>query len=93
MAVCSVTGLLQRTMQPAKLAEAAIVIEDGAACPPEKIEQALLLCGYERTSQVEGPGQFSRRGGILDFFSPAYENPVRCEFWGDEVDSMKMVCN
>ena len=88
VAVCSVTGLLQRTMQPKKLAEAAIVIEDGAACPPEKIEQALLLCGYERTSQVEGPGQFSRRGGILDFFSPAYENPVRCEFWGDEVDSM-----
>jgi transcription-repair coupling factor (superfamily II helicase) len=86
--VCSVTGLLQRTMPPEKLAEASITIEDGASCPPEKIEQALLFCGYERTYQVEGPGQFSRRGGILDFFSPAYENPVRCEFWGDEVDSM-----
>ena len=86
--VCSVTGLLQRTMPPEKLAAASIVVEDGSNCPPEKIEEALLLCGYERTYQVEGPGQFSRRGGILDFFSPAYENPVRCEFWGDDVDSM-----
>ncbi len=86
--VCSVTGLLQRTMPPEKLIAASVIIEDGKTCPPETIEQALLLCGYERAFQVEGPGQFSRRGGILDFFSPAYENPVRCEFWGDEVDSM-----
>lgn len=86
--VCSVTGLLQRTMSSEKLMAASVIIEDGKTCPPETIEQALLLCGYERAFQVEGPGQFSRRGGILDFFSPAYENPVRCEFWGDEVDSM-----
>lgn len=37
---------------------------------------------------VEGPGQFSRRGGILDIFSPGAERPVRAEFWGDEIDSM-----
>ena len=86
--VASVTGLLQRTMPPEKLMKASVIIEDGKTCPPETVEQALLLCGYERAFQVEGPGQFSRRGGILDFFSPAYESPVRCEFWGDEVDSM-----
>lgn len=86
--VASVTGLLQRTIPPEKLMRASVIIEDGKTCPPETVEQALLLCGYERAFQVEGPGQFSRRGGILDFFSPAYESPVRCEFWGDEVDSM-----
>ena len=86
--VCSVAGLLQRSMPPEKLAEAAVTLTDGETCPPEKIERTLLRCGYERAPQVEGPGQFSRRGGILDFFSPAYESPVRCEFWGDDIDSM-----
>jgi len=86
--VCSVTGLLQRTMPPENLVSSALSIEDGGTCPPETVEKALILCGYNRCVQVEGPGQFSRRGGILDFFSPAYESPVRCEFWGDEVDSM-----
>ena len=52
------------------------------------MEAALIRCGYERTEQVEGPGQFARRGGILDLFSPAEEQPVRMEFWGDEIDSM-----
>ena len=64
------------------------VIENGGSCPPEQVEQALLRCGYSLTDQVEGPGQFARRGGILDFFSPGDREPVRIEFWGDEIDSM-----
>ena len=86
--ICTVTGLLQRTMPPKTLSAASLTIEDGTNCPPEKVEEALISCGYNRCAQVEGAGQFSRRGGILDFFSPAYDNPVRCEFWGDDVDSM-----
>ncbi len=86
--VCTVTGLLQRTIPPEELAESAFMIEDGKSSPPQEVEKALIRCGYNRSAQVEGAGQFSRRGGILDFFSPAYESPVRCEFWGDEVDSM-----
>lgn len=86
--ICTVTGLLQRTIPPEALAASALIIEDGKTCPPSTVEKALLSCGYNKSSQVEGAGQFSRRGGILDFFSPAYGSPVRCEFWGDEVDSM-----
>lgn len=86
--ISTVTGLLQRTMPPEKLLKAAFKIEDGKSCPPEQVEENLILCGYNRSAQVEGAGQYSRRGGILDFFSPAYEYPVRCEFWGDDVDSM-----
>ena len=86
--VATVTGLLQRTLPPEVLMRAGFVIEDGKTCPPEEAEKALIRCGYNRCSQVEGAGQYSRRGGILDFFSPEYEYPVRCEFWGDEVDSM-----
>ena len=84
----SVPGLLQRTLPPETLKRAAFVISTDAPCPPEAVEQALLRCGYERCEQVEGPGQFARRGGILDFFSPAEREPVRVEFWGDEIDSM-----
>lgn len=86
--VCTVSGLLQRAMPKEKLLQAAFEIRDGSSFPPEDAEDALLRCGYLRTAQVEGPGQFSRRGGILDFFSPAYPQPVRVEFWGDDVDSM-----
>ena len=84
----SVSGLMQRTMPPETLRRAAFVISDSGSYAIEDIEDALLRCGYARTAQVEGPGQFARRGGILDFFSPADRDPVRVEFWGDEIDSM-----
>ena len=86
--VASVSGLMERTIPPQTLLSAALVIENGGSCPPEEVEKALLRCGYQATEQVEGPGQFSRRGGILDFFSPGEREPVRIEFWGDDIDSM-----
>ena len=88
IAVASVSGLLQRTLPPETLRKAAFVLSNSVSCPPEDVEDALLRCGYTRTEQVEGPGQFARRGGILDFFSPFEREPVRVEFWGDEIDSM-----
>ena len=84
----SVSGLMQRSMPPETLRRAAFVVEDTGSYAIEDIEDALLRCGYARTVQVEGPGQFARRGGILDFFSPSDREPVRIEFWGDEIDSM-----
>jgi transcription-repair coupling factor (superfamily II helicase) len=86
--VISAAGLIQRTLPPETLRNAGSLFTQGGACPIEDAEDALLRCGYTRTQQVEGPGQFSRRGGILDFFSPAYPEPVRIEFWGDDIDSM-----
>ena len=86
--VATAGGLLQRTIPPEKLRQAAFRIRLGDTLPPEEAEKRLVLCGFQRTEQVEGPGQFSRRGGILDFFTPGYAQPVRCEFWGDDVDSM-----
>ena len=49
----------------------------------------LVELGYERNVQVEGPGQFAVRGGILDLFPLTEENPVRIELWGDEIDSIR----
>ncbi|HHU21959.1 MAG TPA: transcription-repair coupling factor [Clostridiales bacterium] len=86
--VCTISGLMQRTLGQQMLRQASFTIDFNTVIAPEKVEEKLLLCGYTRRDLVEGPGQFSRRGGILDFFSPAYRDPVRVEFWGNEIDSM-----
>lgn len=54
------------------------------------MEKALADLGYERVVQIEGPGQFAVRGGILDVFPLTEELPVRIELWGDEVDSIRI---
>ncbi len=84
----SADAILQLAMPPEIFRRAAFDIGINDAAAPEDVTDALLRCGYSRAEQVEGPGQFSRRGGILDFFSPAHSSPVRVEFWGDEIDSM-----
>ncbi len=86
--VTSVSALMQRTIPKELLQRAAFTISADGSYDIDEIEDALTRCGYERTEQVEGPGQFARRGGILDLFSPAEDQPVRMEFWGDEIDSM-----
>ena len=86
--VCTASALCQRTLPPEMLHRSAFTLENGGTYSLEDTTLRLLLCGFRRTDQVEGPGQFSLRGGILDFFTPGYPNPVRCEFWGDDIDSM-----
>ncbi|MBC8525553.1 MAG: transcription-repair coupling factor [Candidatus Cloacimonetes bacterium] len=55
----------------------------------EKLVSDLIACGYNYTSQVSQIGEISKRGGILDIFSPQYENPFRLEFFGDEIVSIR----
>lgn len=55
----------------------------------EKLIEKLIALGYERLPQVEGIGQFSIRGGIIDIYPITYENPVRIELWGEEIDSIR----
>ena len=86
--IATVSALMQRAVPPEILKTASFTVRDGSECPPDELERALLRCGYAKAEQVEGSGQYARRGGILDFFSPMYPEPVRIEFWGDEVDSM-----
>lgn len=88
LTVATVSALMQRSILPKVLDKAEFTVRDGTSCPPEELERALLLCGYTRCDQVEGAGQYARRGGIIDFFSPSYPEPVRIEFWGDDIDSM-----
>ena len=81
-------SLALRTMPKSLLFSSALTLKPGAAIAPETLSERLIRSGYSRCALVEGVGQFSVRGGILDVFSPAYDQPVRVEFFGDEVDAM-----
>ena len=51
--------------------------------------EELSAMGYDRETEIEGPGQFAVRGGILDIYPLTEEVPVRIELWGDEIDSIR----
>ena len=86
--VATAEALLQKTSPPRLLREAAIPLEVGKRYDPAALAFRLTEAGYSRADQVEGVGQFALRGGILDVFSPLMAEPVRCEFFDDEVDSL-----
>ena len=81
-------ALSQRTMPPQVMDQAAFTLCIGEEYPLESLLERLTASGYSRCSMVEGPGQFAVRGGIVDIFSPAASNPIRAEFFGDELDTM-----
>ncbi len=66
-----------------------LILENEGELDLDALKGQLCMLGYERTGQVEAPGQFAVRGGILDIFPLTEENPVRIELWGDEVDSIR----
>ncbi|MCD8117775.1 MAG: transcription-repair coupling factor [Oscillospiraceae bacterium] len=86
--VCTVAALLQRTMTPAALRRACLSVKTGDSLPMEDGIDHLLRLGYRPAEQVEGPGQFARRGGILDVWPGGAASPARIEFWGDDIDSI-----
>ena len=88
LVVAAIDAAVQRCIPADVLRDAAITLKTGESYPVEELTAGLIRAGYVRCQQVEGPGQFALRGGILDVFSPAMEQPVRCEFWDDELDAM-----
>lgn len=79
---------LQYTLPPEELRRRTVTLQSGQSITPDAVVKILLACGYERAEQIEGTGQYALRGGILDFFTPDAEYPVRIEFWGDEIDTI-----
>ena len=86
--VTTADALMARTLPPETLQALAVKLSVGQQVDLQQLTQQLLSAGYTRCTQVEGVGQFALRGGILDVFSPLMEQPVRCEFFDDEIDSM-----
>ena len=87
--VLSARSLIQRTVTPAEIATLGSVLIRDADFPPETLIERLFASGYVREEPLFGPGQFSVRGGIVDVWSPDAEAPVRVEFFGDTVESIR----
>ena len=86
----SAGALVQKTLSPSTLHAATLTIQVGDLTPLSDLTTRLVMAGYQRGVQVEGPGQFSVRGGILDVFPPRAPAPARIEYWGDEIDSISL---
>ena len=69
--------------------EDVIEVYRGGSLNEERLAKRLTAMGYEKSYQVESPGQFSVRGGIVDVYDLTEENPYRVELWGDEVESIR----
>lgn len=87
--VTTVDGLMDHLLPLSRIKESCLNIMVGQTLDMEEIKHLLTGMGYERMGQVDGMGQFSVRGGILDVFPLTEEVPVRIELWGDEVDSIR----
>lgn len=83
-----VEAAMQKTLPPNTLAERILFLEPGGEVDLKKLTAAFTAAGYTFADEVEGPGQFSVRGGIVDFFPPGRTNPIRMELWGDEIDTL-----
>ena len=83
------TGLMQKLPPWELFADSVKTISASAQIDPDSLLAALVATGYESASLVTRVGEFSRRGGIVDFFSPLHQNPVRMEFFGDSIESMR----
>ncbi len=81
-------ALMLRTLPPAVLDKSALTIVRDKDYDLTQLCESLLDWGYVRADTVEGPGQFARRGGILDIFPSGSAHPLRAEFFGDTVDSL-----
>lgn len=81
-------ALMQFTMPRSVLFDSAITLKRGETEELKTLCDLLVSGGYTNAPQVEGKGQFSVRGGILDVFPPQAENPIRIDFFGDEIDEI-----
>ncbi|HEU5394242.1 MAG TPA: hypothetical protein VFV36_05510, partial [Candidatus Methylomirabilis sp.] len=87
--VASVAAALPRTIGPAALTEAALSVYPQRVIPRDMLLRALAAAGYRPAGQVTEPGEFAVRGGIVDCFTPQASHPVRVEFLGDEIHSLR----
>ncbi len=89
IAVLPVTAALSRLDPPAQYLQLTLTLKVHEEIALDDLAAHLESIGYERQDPVEMVGQFSIRGGILDVFSPDQAQPVRVEFFGDEIESIR----
>ena len=87
--VCCIAAVCQPVPERADLAARGRTIAASEIVEPSELAEWLVANGYKRVDAVEYPGEFSRRGGICDIFPPDAPDPVRFEFFGDELESIR----
>ena len=75
--------------RPQQLKESELLLESGMNIPFDDLLEKLLELDYDDEFEVNVEGEFSRRGGIIDIFSPNSDYPARLEFWGDQIESIR----
>ncbi len=88
--LCSIEGASQLTLPACELKKRTLTLAVDDEMSTHEIVNILISAGYVRAELVDGVGQFSLRGGILDVFAPNYTQPCRIEFWGDCIDSVSL---
>ena len=87
--ITSLDALFLKTLPKAAFVRALEYLEEGEEVEREPFLKRLEVNGYQRVSLVEESGDYSVRGGVIDLFSPLYSLPVRLEFWGDQLESIR----
>lgn len=87
--ICSARVLTQPVIPPQELSASLFRLQTGQETDLNMLIEHLYNLGYEPVAEVEEPGQFSHRGGIIDLFPPTLPRPVRVEFFGDEIESIR----
>ena len=87
--ITTIDGFMDELPSEAEIKGDILTISNGEALEFESLKEKIIKLGYDREAQVDGPGQFAVRGGIIDIYPLTEELPIRIEFWGDEVDSIR----
>ena len=87
--VMSLDGGMDRLLPLQMIKDRVITITQESVIKLNEFSAALIRLGYERQAQVEAPGDFAVRGGIIDIFPLTEDTPYRIELWGDEIDSIR----
>jgi transcription-repair coupling factor (superfamily II helicase) len=87
--VASVQALFQHTIPPDGIPVTPLLLRAGLRLSQERVLRTLVELGYESVPEVGGRGEFARRGGIVDVFPAGQPLPVRIEWFGDEIDSLR----
>jgi transcription-repair coupling factor (superfamily II helicase) len=80
---------MTRTIPRRDFLKACRKLASGQNIQPDALARSLVEIGYQRVNTVLEPGQFSRRGGIMDVWTPAEKLPVRLDFFGDEIETVR----
>ena len=87
--VCASAAALAEPMPPPAARPVPILIARGEEISLEQLTESLALAGYERVERADERGQFAVRGGLVDVFPTTGREPLRVEFWGDEIEQMR----